>query len=366
MFKFNELNQVHLEITNNCQASCPMCDRNVRGGLENPLIKINEWTIDDFKTIISPEVINQVSNLYFCGNYGDPAMNNDLPKMIEYIQSVKDISIAVHTNGGMRKPEWWAEFGKLFQQGHHRVIFALDGLEDTHHLYRVGTTYEKVVENARAFISAGGTANWAFLRFKHNEHQVDEAKRRAEELGFTQFILKDTIRFNAESKYDVWDKHGAVTHSLEPASHTEIKFIPKELFKYENAKKFVDSIEVDCKVKRSKEVYIDAHGHLYPCCFIGHATYSAPDPGNKFITGLKPLIADQTRHAVELLGGIDAIDVKKRSVKDIVDSEEYQTVWQQLWDEKKLWICSKTCGKAQDLSTWEDQFREYNSFNQHP
>ena len=39
MFSFSDLENIHLEITNRCQASCPMCSRNYHGGLENPLIK---------------------------------------------------------------------------------------------------------------------------------------------------------------------------------------------------------------------------------------------------------------------------------------------------------------------------------------
>ena len=37
------------------------------------------------------------------------------------------------------------------------------------------------MENVNAFISAGGTAYWKFLIFKHNEHQVEEAKKLSEQ-----------------------------------------------------------------------------------------------------------------------------------------------------------------------------------------
>lgn len=39
MFNFQDLKQVHLEITTRCQASCPMCSRNYHGGLDNPNLK---------------------------------------------------------------------------------------------------------------------------------------------------------------------------------------------------------------------------------------------------------------------------------------------------------------------------------------
>jgi MoaA/NifB/PqqE/SkfB family radical SAM enzyme len=78
MFNFNQLKQLHLEISNNCQASCPMCTRNIHGGIENPNLKLKDWSLEEYKTIISEEVLHQVELIYFCGNYGDPLLNNDL------------------------------------------------------------------------------------------------------------------------------------------------------------------------------------------------------------------------------------------------------------------------------------------------
>ena len=61
MFKFTDLKQIHLEVSNNCQASCPMCSRNISGGLENPLIKVQNWSFNDFKNIMNQEVFDQIA-----------------------------------------------------------------------------------------------------------------------------------------------------------------------------------------------------------------------------------------------------------------------------------------------------------------
>ena len=108
MFRFEDLEQIHLEISSNCQASCPMCTRNVHGGLKNELLKVNNWTLEQFKTVINHEVLQQARMLYFCGNYGDPLSNNDLCDMIEYAVSVKpDIEIRIHTNASLRNKTYW-------------------------------------------------------------------------------------------------------------------------------------------------------------------------------------------------------------------------------------------------------------------
>ena len=61
MFQFNQLSQVQIEITNKCQAQCPMCDRNINGGIENPNLKTAEWDIINFKRIFNLEVLNPLT-----------------------------------------------------------------------------------------------------------------------------------------------------------------------------------------------------------------------------------------------------------------------------------------------------------------
>ena len=46
--------------------------------------------------------------------------------------------------------------------------FAIDGLEDTNHIYRRNTDWVKIVQNATAYIAAGGRAEWDFIVFAHN------------------------------------------------------------------------------------------------------------------------------------------------------------------------------------------------------
>jgi len=38
MYSYKDIKEVHLEITQRCQAACPMCDRNCNGGPDNPHI----------------------------------------------------------------------------------------------------------------------------------------------------------------------------------------------------------------------------------------------------------------------------------------------------------------------------------------
>ena len=49
--------------------------------------------------------------------------------------------------------------------------------------------YQKIIDNASAFIQAGGFATWQFVPYAHNEHQVKNCIKVSQELGFKKFKL---------------------------------------------------------------------------------------------------------------------------------------------------------------------------------
>jgi MoaA/NifB/PqqE/SkfB family radical SAM enzyme len=355
VFNFNQLKSIHLEITNNCQASCPMCSRNHHGGLENPLIKIEEWSLEDFKSIITQEVLDQIESIYFCGNFGDPLLNNDLIDMCEYIRDHSEVFVRIHTNGSLRASDWWQRLATSLPNN-HLVIFGIDGLDDTHSRYRIGTDYNKIIKNAQAFIGAGGQAEWAYIVFEHNQHQVNIAKQTAAELGFKRFTTKNSSRFVGDTNFEVYDKDGNITDILRPPTDTVIKFLDKKVI--ENYKEIVKNTEIDCYVLKTKEVYIDAFKNLMPCCFLAATPYNYSTV-DSVAYGVRQHALEQYNDLVSNLGIINTL---KRSVKNIIDSYEYQTVWNEYWTTKKLITCARTCG-INDLSKPVDQFIERESLN---
>ena len=350
MFKFNELKQIHLEITNNCQASCPMCSRNHHGGMDNPLINVTNWSVDEFKSIITQEVLDQVEHIYFCGNFGDPLLNDGLIEMCQYIKDNSNVYVRIHTNGSLRNIKWWESLAKALPEN-HVVIFALDGLEDTHSRYRIGTDYNKVIQNAKAFIDAGGIAEWVYIVFEHNEHQVEIARQRAKDLGFSQFIVKNSSRFVGDTNFPVYDKLGNTVDVLKPSSNTVITFLDNKALA--NYKDIVNRTEIECFVKKVKEVYIDAHRNLLPCCFLASTPYNYSAPGS-LVFDIRQVIQKQYDDLVNDLKVISTLD---KSIKDIIDSDEYQNVWGEYWTTKKLITCVRACGKNQ-FSKPTDQFVE--------
>ena len=61
-------------------------------------------------------------------------------------------------------------------KGRGKINFSIDGLADTNPTYRVNANWDKVIENVKTFIKAGGLARWDYPVFGHNEHLLIPAQ----------------------------------------------------------------------------------------------------------------------------------------------------------------------------------------------
>lgn len=341
MYPYNDLKRLHLEISSNCQAKCPLCPRIVRGSV-NPILPIRSWSFADYKTILPPQVLNHLEYIFFCGNYGDPLMCTDFIDMISYTVDINpEFGFGVHTNGGLRSKSWWKDLAKTLPSN-HKVTFALDGLSDTHSLYRVGTDFDTVIDNAKTFIEAGGNAEWQFIRFHHNQHQVSEAKQMSEDLGFMNFWIRDSKRWH-DNKFPVYQDN-EITHYLEPSDTAELQIIDDTIL--ENLDTILSKTSIECQAQHRQEAFISFEGTVLPCCYLAQLPYWKVDnytkPVNKI---LSDRIKDQYDDLLISLGTRQNLNSLEKSIESIINSEQYQGVWETYWNRKKLITCASTCGK---------------------
>ena len=218
MYQYSQIKTLHLEITSKCNASCPMCLRNISGGKTNPRLPLTELGLSDIKVMLPSSFIKQLSRLYMCGNYGDPMAARDTIKIFRRLRNQNPaLHLSLFTNGSGRSASWWKELAKTVNVTH----FSIDGLEDTNHIYRRGTNFQKIMASVTAYLKAGGNAVWDYIVFRHNEHQVEEAGRLAKKMGFQKFVVKKTGRFfsnqRAQVKFrqPVMNSKGEVEYFLE-------------------------------------------------------------------------------------------------------------------------------------------------------
>ena len=268
MIAYKDVRDVHLEIATLCNASCPWCPRNFWGYEFNGGYPELYLTFDNAKKIFHPDFVKQLDIIRISGNYGDIVMNPDAEYIVEYLREYnKDLDIRISTNGGARKANFWKQFAKI----DCRINFALDGLEDTHSLYRQNTVWATVIKNAKAFIDNGGRAAWQMIKFKHNEHQILQCKSLSAKIGFKEFILLDEDRHTAP----VYNKNGELTHTL--GDYQGETDFDKLLTSKMHDEILLEDIVIDktpsttlnCEIQKEKSIYISANGDVSPCCYMG-------------------------------------------------------------------------------------------------
>jgi MoaA/NifB/PqqE/SkfB family radical SAM enzyme len=192
MLSLDNIIGLNIEVSSICNAKCPFCSRNKKvRSYGNHLIRLV-----DFKRL-PKSMFGHLEWIAFGGNFGDLAANKDMPKIAQYAkQQNQRIQLHGDSNGSLRKPSWWHELGLHYQDGF--MVFSMDGLDDTHAIHRRGTDFKTIVKNVRAFASAGGVVHWKFILFEHNEHQIHQAERIAEDIGCTRFFVVSSREYNGE------------------------------------------------------------------------------------------------------------------------------------------------------------------------
>lgn len=327
MYKLENIRSIHLELTSKCQASCPMCPRNIQGGIVNPWLNETEITIDQFKHWFPTDFIKQLDRLFMCGNLGDAIVSKDTLKVFQYLRETNpDIRLDLHTNGSAQTQKWWAQLANL----NVHVTFGIDGLADTHSLYRIGTNFEKIINNAKTFIHHGGTARWHMLVFDHNKHQIADCEQMSKTLGFSEFTQKNSSRFRDDS-IKVLTSDGRTSHTIHPTEKSVN--ISKKLFML----KLEEPSKITCKAKNTNSLYIGADGSVTPCCWLD---YAGTIPSSISMIDYKDK-------------GFKNPNLNDSSFKEIFDSDYFDRI-EKTWTDAPLRECSKQCGEIDKLN---EQFK---------
>ncbi len=186
-----------IEPTTSCNLRCPECPSGLRqftrpiGMLEPAFFK---QTIDElYKELI-------YLTFYF---QGEPYLNPHFLDMVKYA-SAKKIVTSTSTNAHYLTPQ---QAINTIKSGLTRLIISIDGAtQQTYEQYRIGGDLQKVIEGAKNIISAkkqlkSSTPHvvFQFLVVKPNEHQLNDVKELAKQLGVNEVVFKTAQVYDFEN-----------------------------------------------------------------------------------------------------------------------------------------------------------------------
>ncbi|AHF16825.1 radical SAM/SPASM domain-containing protein [Niabella soli] len=247
---------VSFEPTTSCNLRCPECPSGLRA-FTRPKGMLQK----DFFTKTIDEIHKELLYLIFYFQ-GEPYLNPGFLDMVQYASS-KKIYTATSTNGHYMTSEMAK---RTVESGLDRLIISLDGTtQDVYEQYRVGGNINKVLDAARHIVkwkkelkSKTPYVFFQFLVVKPNEHQIEDVKKLAEEIGV------DDIRFKTAQVYD----YQTDPNQLIPTINKYRRYKKNDDGTYSTKKKIAGSC---WKMHHANVITWD--GLVVPCCFDKDATY---------------------------------------------------------------------------------------------
>ena len=241
-----------IDTTNICQLKCPLCHTGL-------------GTIDRDKGIMHFETytktIDQIKD--YCVwlsvySWGEPFLNRRIHEFVSYAHQNR-IATIMSTN--LVKPLSPEMAENIIKSGLDVLIVSLDGVtQEVYEKYRVGGRLDRVLDNLRLLVQKkselGSTTphvEWQFIVMRQNEHQMEEARQLATEIGVNSVIFKN-VDF---------------PHGMDDAKEAQ-RWLPREHPDYLRDDPFVKPYQEDgrrCwRLWRSAVVNWD--GGLAPCCYL--------------------------------------------------------------------------------------------------
>ncbi len=295
---------ISFEPTTSCNLRCPECPSGLReftrptGMLQKSFF---EQTIDD----IHKDLLYLI--FYF---QGEPYLNPEFLPMVNYA-SQKKIYTATSTNAHYLTDE---KAKQTVESGLDRLIISIDGTtQDVYQQYRVGGTLNKVMEGAKNIVKWKKELNsktplvvFQFLVVKPNEHQMDDVKQLAKEIG------ADDVWFKTAQIYDYEKDPNQLIPTLDKYSrytkNADGSYSPK------------NKLQNHCwKLWHANVITWD--GLVVPCCF--------------------------DKDAMHQLGNL-----KMQSFKQVWNNDNYKQFRKELMTSRKnIDICSNC---SEGLKVWEE------------
>lgn len=312
MWKINEVEWIDFELTSFCNIKCKQCFREVND-TAHALKNRELLTLDIIKDKFKKEFFPNIKIINFCGSMDEPTTHPQFFDICDHFKDwTDDLHMQVATNGSLRTKKWWSELPKHLAND-HRVVFGIDGSDELSEVYREGSNFKKVKENWRAFIDAGGMAEWQFIVMEHNEHQLEDARKLANDEGFLKFKTIYSHRKN--------DKNITYTHK----------------------KKNNDLPNISCKYLKEKRIFINHLGNVIPCCFLNSKMLEY---------SVNRVVKDRFEEIIMDNGNELGNNIRYNSIEEIIEGDVFNDIVESWTDGVYIPKCESAC-KTQNRDIME-------------
>ncbi len=250
-----------IDTTNICQLKCPLCHTG-KGTIHR------DQGVMDFD--LFTKVVDQIKHsclwltLY---SWGEPLLNQRIHEYIEYAHKQK---IATIISSNLNKPLTPLMAEQVIRSGLDVMIVSLDGItQDVYEVYRVNGHLDRVLENLRLLDqkkresgSKTPYIEWQFIVMRQNEHQLEEAKALAGELGVDSLVFK---------KVDF-------PHGEDDPAEAE-RWLPRQHPEYLREDPFYKPYQEDGQVcwRLWRSAVVNWDGGFAPCCYLTDKTQDFGD-----------------------------------------------------------------------------------------
>lgn len=229
--------KVTIDPSSYCNLKCPACHTGIK---HSAMPKPKVLKLEDYK-----KIFHQVKDYTFSValyNWGEPFINKEIFDIISYTRE-NNVGSTMHSNFNIFNE---AMADNLVRSGLTHIYLSVDGAtQDVYSQYRVKGNLENVINNIKLLNEAKAKhksifplITWKYLKFSHNEHQIEEAKKIAEKLNVNHYEV-----FNANQK---------------------LKDIYDEANEYQQDEQKLKSLDFNCK-SLWQSIYISPKGTVFPC-----------------------------------------------------------------------------------------------------
>ena len=270
MYSTKTVEEVIIEPTSYCNARCPQCDR--FDDKNNLIVPLKHLSLSLVRRRLGVSQLPNLRRVVLEGNCGDVLSHNDPIGLVQAFEHVTEVQL--FTNGAVRDAGFFRELAH-FENTH--MVFSVDGLRDTNHLYRQDCDFDRIMTNAEAYTKAGGRATWKFIVFRHNQHQVEQARALSQSMGFRDFVVQHSDRsWHVGHRWPVYNR-GEYQFDLEPGDRVRVgqlksdhRQLPErlaEIYRTHGAVK-------RCPQAVKRSIFVDHNAHVIPCCMLSHDLWS--------------------------------------------------------------------------------------------